>query len=171
MSTAVASNTVDPADLKGVHRTFVTGVTVVTTQHEGTPRGLAVNAFSSISLDPPLVMVCVQKTSSTYESLFASRHLAINILAADQLGVAGTFAGKSQDKFSEIRWHPGTHGSPVVDGACAHVEAEICERLQTDTHTVFIARVLEAEHSDRAPLVYSAGSFYDGGRLAPAETA
>ncbi|WP_371795111.1 flavin reductase family protein [Streptomyces sp. NBC_01718] len=164
---ATATPAVDLNALKGVHRTFVTGVTVVTTQHEGTPRGLAVNAFSSISLDPPLVLVCVQKTSSTYESLFGSRHLAINILAADQLDVAQTFASKSQDKFATIRWHSGEHGSPVIDGASAHLEAEICERLQTSTHTVFIARVLDAQHSDRAPLVYSAGGFYDGGRLLP----
>ena len=86
--------------MKQVNRQFVTGVTVVTVMDGDLPRGLAVNAFSSISLEPPMVMVCVQRTSSTYECLFRASHLAINILSTDQLDVVNRFASKSADKFS-----------------------------------------------------------------------
>lgn len=157
----------DPDLLKQVNRQFVTGVTVVTTVHDGTPRGLAVNAFSSISLAPPTVLVCVQKTSSTYDSLFASGHLAINILSADQLDVASTFASKATDKFASAEWSPGVHGCPVISGSSAFLEVEIRERLQASTHTIFICRVVDAGVSDRAPMIYSAGKFFDGAELVP----
>jgi len=160
---------VDPEALKATHSKFVTGVTVVTTQHDGVPKGLAVNAFSSISLTPPLVLVCIQKSSSTYEALVQAHHFAVNMLAADQLSIAQTFAAKRDDKFSAVPWRSGPHGSPLIDGACAHMEVEVGERLQASTHTVFIGRVVDAAHNDKAPLVYSARRFYDGGRLVPAE--
>ena len=86
--------------MKQVNRQFVTGVTVVTAMDDGKPRGLAVNAFSSVSLDPPTVMVAVQRTSSTHECLFRAQHLAINILSTDQLDVVGVFATKTEDKFA-----------------------------------------------------------------------
>ena len=155
----------DEDTIKAVHRKFITGVTVVTTMDGDLPRGLAVNAFSSISLTPPLVLVCVQRTSSTYEPLFRASHMGINILAADQLPVASIFATKAQDKFAELRWTAGPHGAPLIDHCAATMEASIQERLQTRTHTVFIGRLTHAEHSERAPLVYSAGAFFDGGRL------
>ncbi|GAA2613448.1 flavin reductase family protein [Streptomyces axinellae] len=162
---APAAPEVPEDQVKGLHRKFVTGVTIVTTMDGDRPRGLAVNAFSSISLSPPLVMVCVQRTSSTYEPLFRSRHMGISILASDQLPVASVFATKSSDKFAELRWTPAAHGSPLIDHSAATLEARIEERLQTTTHTIFVGRVVQAAHSDRPPLIYSAGGFYDGGRL------
>ncbi|WP_328379280.1 flavin reductase family protein [Streptomyces sp. NBC_00440] len=153
------------SDVKGLHRKFITGVTIVTTMDGERPRGLAVNAFSSISLSPPLVMVCVQRTSSTYEPLFRADHMGISILASDQLPVATVFAGKGDDKFAELRWTAGANGSPLIDSSAAVLEARIQERLQTSTHTIFIGRVTQAAHSERPPLIYSAGGFYDGGQL------
>ncbi|MFI7704088.1 flavin reductase family protein [Nonomuraea sp. NPDC049480] len=153
--------------LKRVNRQFVTGVTVVTTCDEGRPRGLAVNAFSSISLDPPLVMICVQRTSSTYESLFSSCHLAINILSADQLDVVSTFATKAPDKFARVDWRPGACGSPLIEGSSAYMEVEIRERLQASTHTIFIGLVVDAGVTAKPSMIYSAGRFYDGAQLTP----
>lgn len=155
--------------MKQVNRLFVTGVTVVTAMDGDHPRGLAVNAFASICLDPPTVMVCVQRTSSTYECLFRSTHLAINILAADQLAVVTRFAGKSDDKFSGLDWRPGRFGSPLIEGSCAWMETEIRERLQASTHTVFICRVVRAGTGARNPMVYTAGRFFDGGALVSLE--
>jgi flavin reductase (DIM6/NTAB) family NADH-FMN oxidoreductase RutF len=153
--------------MKQVNRQFVTGVTVVTAMDEATPRGLAVNAFASISLDPPTVMVCVQRTSSTHDCLFRASHLAINILSTDQLDVVSRFAAKSEDKFSGLDWEPGPLGSPLIGRSSAQMEVEIRERLQATTHTVFICRVVHAAVSDRTPMVYSAGRFFDGGALSP----
>lgn len=153
--------------MKQVNRQFVTGVTVVTAMDGETPRGLAVNAFSSISLDPATVMVCVQRTSSTHDCLFRADHLAINILSTDQLDVVNTFATKSDDKFSDLEWHSGPCGSPLIARSSARMEVEIRERLQASTHTVFICRVVHAAVEERDPMVYSAGKFFDGGALAP----
>ncbi|MFI2037266.1 flavin reductase family protein [Streptomyces bottropensis] len=156
--------------MKLVNRQFVTGVTVVTAMDGETPRGLAVNAFSSISLAPPTVMVCVQRTSSTHDCLFAADHLAINILSTDQLDVVATFAGKGDDKFRDVAWESGPFGSPLLARSSAQMEVEIRERLQASTHTVFIGRVVHAAVAGNHPMVYSAGKFFDGGALAPLES-
>ena len=157
--------TLDPALMKQVNRQFVTGVTVLTAMDGPTPRGLAVNAFASISLDPPTVMVCVQHTSSTHDCLFRAGHLAINILSTDQLDVVNRFAAKSDDKFAGLDWRPGPFGSPLLDRSSAQMEVEIRERLQASTHTVFICRVVEASVTGRAPMIYCAGRFFDSAAL------
>jgi flavin reductase (DIM6/NTAB) family NADH-FMN oxidoreductase RutF len=151
--------------MKQVNRQFVSGVTVVTAKDDQKPRGLAVNAFSSVSLDPPTVMVAVQRTSSTHDCLFRATHLAINILSTEQLDVVKTFATKSDDKFAGLDWAPGPFGSPLIARSSAQMEVEIRERLQASTHTLFLCRVLHATVSDRHPMVYSAGRFFDGAAL------
>lgn len=158
----------DPELMKGFNRQFVTGVTVVTTTDAtGAPRGLAVNAYASISLEPPLVLVCVQKTSSTYPALFSASHLGINILAASQTDVVGSFARSGHDKFAGLAWHTGPDGSPLIDGSSAALEAEIRERYQAQTHTVFVCRVHHAEVSGDDPMIYRAGKLYHGSNLTP----
>lgn len=155
------------ADLmKAFNRQFITGVTVVTTKEGETPKGLAANSYCSVSIEPPLVLICVQKTSSTYPALFSSSHLGINILGTGQRETVRVFASKAPDKFAELEWHEGPNGSPLLDGSAASLEAEIQERFQAKTHTVFICRVRHAEIDDSAPMVYKAGRFYDGGNLA-----
>lgn len=152
--------------LKGFNRQFITGVTVVTTiDAEGKPRGLAANSYASVSLDPPLVLVCVQKTTSTYASLFKSTHLGINIMSHAQRDTVGVFASKGADKFADLDWHAAPSGSPLIDGSAASIEAEIKERFQAKTHTVFIAKVTHAELADVEPMVYKAGRFFDGAEL------
>ncbi len=155
----------DPESMKTFNRQFVTGVTVVTTRDGDAPKGLAVNAYSSISLEPPLVMVCVQKTSSTYPALFAGTHLGINILGTEQRETVATFASKAADKFADLNWHAGPNGSPLIDGSPACIEAEIRERFQAKTHTVFICRVRHAEVTEASPIVYKAGRFFDSDDL------
>lgn len=148
--------------LKAFNRQFITGVTVVTTtDDEGRPRGLAVNSYNSVSLDPPLVLVCVQKTSSTYPALFRSTHMGINIMSRNQRDTIGVFASKAPDKFATLDWHPAAGGSPLIDGSAASIEVEIKERFQALTHTVFIGRVKSAETSEDSPMIYKAGKFFD----------
>ncbi|AIJ24740.1 MULTISPECIES: flavin reductase [Amycolatopsis methanolica group] len=153
-------------DLKEFNRKFVTGVTVVTTMDSADrPRGLAVSAYMPISLDPPLVALCVQKTSSTYPSLFESKHLGINIIANTQRAVIDRFASKSDDKFAGLDWHAGPEGSPLIRGAAASIEAEIKERFRAKTHVLIVAQVTYLEVSSSDPMVYKAGKFYDGATL------
>ncbi len=157
--------TLDTDLMKQVNRRFITGVTVVTAMDGETPKGLAVNAFASISLEPPTVMVCIQRTSSTHDCLYRAHHLAVNILSTDQMDVINRFASKSDDKFTGLDWRGGPFGSPLIERSSAKIEAEIRERLQASTHTVFICRVVEASVTEGIPMVYSAGRFYDGGAL------
>jgi flavin reductase (DIM6/NTAB) family NADH-FMN oxidoreductase RutF len=157
---------VDPSLVRAFNKQFVTGVTVVTTDDDGEPRGLCVNAYASISYDPPVVMVCVQHSSTTHPSLFRATHLGINIMANDQKDVVGVFAGKSDNKFAQVDWTPAPHGSPLIAGAAASLEAEIRERFQAKTHTVFIGRVRHVTVADKEPIIYRAAHFYDGGALA-----
>lgn len=153
--------------MKEVNRRFITGVTLVTAMDDGVPRGLAVNAFANISLDPPTVMVCVQRTSSTHDCLFRASHLAINIASVDQLDTLGKLSSKAPDKFAGVDWEPGPHGSPLLAGSSARMEVEIRERLQASTHTVFICRVVTADVTDAAPVIYSAGRFFGPDDLTP----
>lgn len=154
--------------LKAFNCQFITGVTVVTTTDaEGKPRGLAVNSYNSVSLEPPLVMVCIQKTSSTYPSLFGATHMGINILGCNQRDTLRTFASKGADKFAELEWHKGPNGSPLLDGSSASVEVEIKERFQALTHTIFVGRVRTSESTDNDPIIYKAGQFFESHDLTP----
>jgi flavin reductase (DIM6/NTAB) family NADH-FMN oxidoreductase RutF len=165
MSNHVAEPT--PEEIKAFHRKFVTGVTIVTTTHGQQPRGLALNAFTSVTVSPAMVLVCVAKSSTTHDALFAADHFAVNLRSRDQLGIAQRFATKSTDKFSSLDWHYGEHGSPIIDNSCAHLEAEIRMRVRTSTHTVFFGRVLNAHTNEAAPLVYLGAEFFDGAQLQP----
>jgi flavin reductase (DIM6/NTAB) family NADH-FMN oxidoreductase RutF len=152
-------------DVRAFHRCFATGVTIVTVDDAGTARGLAVNAFSSVSLDPPLVLVCVAGSSATHAHLSASDRFAVNILAHDQARVARAFARSGGDKFEGIPWTTGPHGSPILDGVSAHIEVLTERRIPAFTHTIFIGRVLGSAVHDRPPLVYLGGTFYNGAAL------
>lgn len=147
--------------VKDVHRRFPTGVTIVTTLTDGQPYGLAVNAFSSVSIDPPVVLVCVAKTSSTYEHLYRNDSLAVNILASDQLPIAARFATSGGEKFLGLEWEHAENGSPILLGACGFLELTVERRVIAYTHTIFIGRVVRAEVSDRHPLMYLGGKFFD----------
>jgi flavin reductase (DIM6/NTAB) family NADH-FMN oxidoreductase RutF len=156
------------AEVRRVHRRYVTGVTVVTTVVDGTPYGLAVNAFSSISLDPPLVLVCVARTAETYPRLFSSERFAVNILAHDQASVAAQFARSGVNKFAGLAWRFGEYETPLLDGVAAALELQVESRLPVYTHAIFIGRVLSTVVTDSPPLIYHEASMFDGGRLEPA---
>jgi flavin reductase (DIM6/NTAB) family NADH-FMN oxidoreductase RutF len=159
-----------PETVRRIHRTYPSGLTIVTTMHEGRPQGLAVSAFSSVSLDPPTVMVCVQMTSSNHARFYAAERLGINIVSVDQASEARRFATASGDKFAGIPWAPGVHGVPILDHAAGYFEVAIQERVLAHTHTIFFGRVLEAGVREwTRPLVYVNGGFYDGKGLAGLE--
>lgn len=163
--TATGSDPDLGARVRNVHRKYPTGVTVVTTAVDGVPFGLAVNAFSSISLDPPLVLVCVNESSKSYPAVFEAEHIGINILAFDQKSVAGTFARSGGDKFAELDWRASVNGVPILDGVAGHFELEVKYKIPAYTHTIFIGQVVEAGFNDKAPLVYQDGRFFDGTKL------
>ncbi|MDR6989151.1 flavin reductase (DIM6/NTAB) family NADH-FMN oxidoreductase RutF [Paenarthrobacter nitroguajacolicus] len=147
------------------HRAFPSGVTVVTAESDGAPVGLAVNAFSSVSMSPPMVLVCVNASSRSHDALAASDHLAVSILSHSQTDIAGVFAKSGGDKFSQIEWHTGANGAPIVDGASATFELEVVSRVEAGTHSVFFGRILRADTSGLPPLLYADGRFFDSSEL------
>ena len=147
-------------------RLLPTGVGVVTTQVDGRPLGLAVNAFSSVSLEPPLVLVCVNRSAETHEHLYAGQHFGVNFLASDQAEIAATFARSGGNKFAALSWLTGAAcGVPIIDGVSAFLEAQVQRRLAAGTHTIFLGQVLEAQAYAKPPLLYQGGDFFDGGKL------
>lgn len=154
--------------VRRVHAQFPTGVMVVTTAVDGTPHGLAVNAFSSVSLEPPVVLFCVAKSSRTHAHLYGAEWAAVNILSHRQLGVAKRFASSGNDKFAGLDWAPSPHGAPVVDGVSAWLEVELRLKIDASTHTIFTGQVHNAVSADAPPLVYLAPGLFDGARLTEA---
>ena len=150
--------------MKQVNRQFVTGVTVVTTMDDETPRGLAVNAFSSVSLDPPTVMVAVQRTSSTHDCLFRATHLAINILSTDQLDVVGDLRDEGRRQVRRPRLGAGPVRQPAASRAAARRwrsrSANGCRPAPTRCSS---AASCTPRSATATPMVYSAGRFFDGG--------
>jgi flavin reductase (DIM6/NTAB) family NADH-FMN oxidoreductase RutF len=151
--------------VRRVHRQFPTGVTIVTTMDGNIPRGLAVNAFASISLNPPLVLMCVSATSRTYPRLFLQDMCAVNILAHDQHDLVKRFARSGGDKFAGVPWHLGRDGCPIIEGVSAYLELQVQSRLPAFTHTVFIGMVTNAAASSVPPLVYLDGRVFDSSVL------
>lgn len=147
---------------------FASGVTVITTKVGETPFGTTASAVSSLSMDPPMMLICLNQTSETHKAVKAQGEFAINILAADQGPLAYTFAKKGDDKFKDVAT-TDIEGIPTLNGALATLVCRTVEVAVGGTHTVFLAEVIEAGSTDAEPLAYYRGKF---GRFNPdSETA
>lgn len=141
---------------------FASGVTVVTVLHDGRPLGTTASAVTSLSLDPPMLLVCMNKQSATGRAVAAAKRFAVNILAADQLDLAERFAQKGGDKFAGVETIPGKWGEPIFGDALATLECRVAEETTGGTHSVFLAEVESGTARSGTPLAYFRGSF---GRL------
>ena len=143
---------------------FATGVTVVTTcQPDGTPRGFTANSFTSVSLDPPLLLVCIGKRALSCDTFAGCDHFAINILADDQKEILGLFASQSADKFDTADWHPDAQGMAILDGALTSFSCARHRLVDAGDHLILIGRVLAFETGDGKPLGYYKGAYFDIG--------
>lgn len=145
---------VDDAQFKLAMSHFASGVTVVTTEQEGTPYGMTVAAFSSLSLHPPLVLICIEKSVRTHEAIAAAGKFGVSILSQSQADVSNRFASRGEDKFSGIATHRGTTGVPLVDGAITNLECTLREQFPGGDHSIFIGEVVAIETAEGVPLVY-----------------
>src|SRR5690348_5112403 len=151
---------IDPLELRRAFGTFMTGVTVITTHGaDGSPRGFTANSFTSVSLDPPLVLVCIAKTASSYAVFSETRHFAISVLAEDQKSVSGVFASKAADKFAQVAWHVRATGAPVMDGAAASFDCATHEVIDAGDHIILLGRVVDFVHTSSTPLGYCRGAY------------
>jgi len=149
---------VDPDLFRAAVGSFPTGVAIVTCVDEtGAPRGLTTNAFTSVSLDPPLVLVCIDRTSQTLPALVAARAFCINFLAAERAPLAKQFATKSTEKFAGVRWEPSdaASGAPMlIDDSIAVVACTIIHHLDAGDHVLVLGNVEDARAHPGAPLMF-----------------
>ena len=155
---------IDPRELCKALGTFMTGVTVITTVDEaGRPRGFTANSFTSVSLDPPLVLVCVDHKAHSYPTWAATDHFGVNFLAEEQREVSGIFAGKTADKFSHVSWSAGRTGSPLINGSLAWVDCRVHKRVEAGDHLVLIGEVVDFHYTPANPLGYFRGAYLTSG--------
>lgn len=154
------TETFDATAFRQVLARFASGVVVVTgTTPEG-PAGLTCQSFSSLSLDPPLVMLSTARTSSTWPRIAATGRFAVNVLGADQRDVSGRFAVSGADKFAGQAWWRGRYGNPLLEGAIAHVECDVEAVHDGGDHEIVVGRVraLDApglrDDAQPSPLLY-----------------
>jgi 3-hydroxy-9,10-secoandrosta-1,3,5(10)-triene-9,17-dione monooxygenase reductase component len=151
---------VEPGPFREVMGRFATGVSVVTAFDGGRPAGITVNAFSSVSLEPALVMVALDRRRFITPMVRAAGRYAVNVLGADQQGLSDCFAhapvSPGREAFCGARWKPGPTGLPLIDGAIATLECTIVETFSAGDHDLFIGRVdsLEQRRHGTAPLLY-----------------
>ncbi len=143
---------------------FATGVTVITSRHDDIDHGATASAVSSVSLDPPSLLVCLNRATVTETAVRESGTFVVNILREDQGELAMRFAGRHGDKFAELEVGRSEEGDPVLSEALARVECRVRDAVTGGTHTVFFGEVQRAEASEGDPLAYFRGRF---GRLSP----
>lgn len=150
----------NPRALRNAFGSFMTGVTVVTSHDEaGQPLGFTANSFTSVSLEPPLVLVCLANTSSNFETFARTTKFAINILSEAQIDVSNTFARPVEDRFATVDWQAGPHGSPILEGVSAWFDCAMHKTVDAGDHLILIGEV-KAFDQDIAPgLGYARGAY------------
>lgn len=159
----------DELELRRALGHFATGVTVVTTTTAaGEPHGLTVNAFASLSLDPPQVIVCLKHENRSYPAFALASHFAVNMLAEDQVDLSRLFASDRERKFDGIAYQAGERsGAPLLDGAHAWLECEVAGRVEVvGTHIVVIGALLRYDLRGAPPLLFHRGRYHRlGGQI------
>lgn len=152
---------IDPEIFKAAMGSFAAGVTIITTiDPDGTPQAVTATAFSSVSMDPPLCLVCIDRRARTYRPLLLNGRFAVNILRAEQEWLSARFASSVADRFAEVAWIPGEiTGCPLLEDALAWMECEVVEVHSGGDHDIFLGRPAAVEVSDGSPLVYWRGSY------------
>lgn len=148
---------------------FPTGVTVVTTlADDGSPVGVTISSFCSVSLEPPLVLFCLDKKNSNLESFKSSGHFAVNVLRDSQREVSIRFASRMDDKWAGVQHHAWDTGSPILPGCLANLECRTVSQHDEGDHIIFVGRVERLDYSQAGqPLIYYRGAYADLGCPVP----
>ncbi|WP_433271470.1 flavin reductase family protein [Actinosynnema sp. CS-041913] len=136
-----------------------TSVVVVTALESGRPAGMAVGSFVSVSLDPPLVGFFPSRSSSSWPKIRQAGRFGVNVLGEHQHETSRTFATRGADKFADTRWHRGTHGTPLLDGAIATLECDLVGVTDVGDHYFALGRVLSLHATGDTPLVFFRGDY------------
>lgn len=167
---------VDSQEFKAALGAFASGVTVVTVATEDGDHGMTASAFSSLSLEPPLILVCIQNGNQSYDLIDRKGSFAVSVLARDQEALSNRFAGgvvdsegqwqpwpEDQDKFADLQWERGANSdAPMLDGALAHIDCTLEAILPGGDHGIFVGRVESVRMGDGTrPLLYHRGAYGD----------
>lgn len=157
----------DPRALRNAFGSFITGMTVVTTyDKDGDPIGFTANSFTSVSLDPPMLLVCLAKTSKNYDALISADGFAVNVLTEAQIEISNTFARPVADRFATVDWTNGPHGSPIIAEVSAWFDCAMHKTVDAGDHVILIGTVMAFEETGNPGLGYARGAY-----LTPAMTA
>ncbi|MGA8154484.1 MAG: flavin reductase family protein [Terriglobales bacterium] len=156
--------TVNQADFRKAMGSFATGVTVITVNHEGEVHGMTANAFTSVSLDPLLVLVCVDHKARTHAHLHAKQRFGVNVLAENQRAISEYYARpiashEQAEREAGARFDRTSLGTPVLHGALAYLECRLHTAQDAGDHTIFIAEVEEVVVREGDPLIYFRGQY------------
>lgn len=147
-------------ELRRVMGHFATGVTIITTiSKDGAPFGLTANAFTSVSLDPPLLLISVDKKAESYPYFEESKVFTVNILGQEQEGLSRRFAVSGGDKFQGVAYRAGANGAPILEGALAFLECRLYAVYAGGDHTLFLGEIDEAETREIKPLIFYRGGY------------
>jgi flavin reductase (DIM6/NTAB) family NADH-FMN oxidoreductase RutF len=154
---------IDANEYRRIISCFATGVTVVTTAVDGWLHGMTANALTSVSLDPLLLLVCVEKTAHAHEQFEGAGRFAVNILADDQQAISDLFAVSAEPQEGHLRdvdYRLSPRGTPLIDGCLAYLECEVADRCPGGDHTIFIGAVVDGEVlRDAPPLLYHRSTY------------
>lgn len=154
----------DARDLRRAFGNFATGVTIVTTvDSEGNPCGFTANSFSSVSIDPPLLLVSIARTAHGCDIFTSSRGYAVNILAQDQRELSNRFARAGTDKFADLDWRGEVTGAPILDNVVAWFDCEHFEQVDAGDHIILVGRVMRYSYNTHAPLGFCRGTYVSFG--------
>jgi flavin reductase (DIM6/NTAB) family NADH-FMN oxidoreductase RutF len=155
---------IDPVDLRRALGTFATGVTVVTTvDGDGTPRGFTANSFTSVSLEPPLILVCLAKSAASCPIFAAAQSYAVNILCEEQKSVSAVFSSGTEDRFAAVDWSTRTTGCPILDGVVAWLDCRMHQVIDAGDHYILIGRIVDYDYAASSPLGYCRGAYVSFG--------
>ncbi len=153
--------TLDPRALRDAFGAFATGVTVVTCiGPDGRPLGFTANSFSSVSLDPPLLLVCLSRNSANHAVFCAADRFAVNVLSEGQSDLSNTFARPAADRFAGVEWRPGNGGVPLLGGVSAWFDCAAHEVLDGGDHSILLGRVEACEATPMPGLGYVRGAYF-----------
>ena len=152
---------IDPNAFREILRGWASGVTVVTSRSGNRMHGMTVSAFSSVSADPPLVLVCANRSSITHGIIEEGGVFAVNILASHQQDVSNLFASSELEdsRLERVSWTPGTTGAPLIDEALASLECRVASAHREGSHTIYVGQVEEIHGTDAEPLPYYQGRY------------
>lgn len=152
---------IDARELRNVMGNFATGVTIITTKNAaGKPFGLTANAFSSLSLDPPLLLICVDKKVDCYACFDESKVFGVNFLSEGQDQLSNRFATKGIEKFEGVSYKLGELGVALLDDALAHIECKVANAYEGGDHTIYVGEIQSATILSDRPLLFFRGKYF-----------